>query len=113
MSPHRVCMSGAQTPLWRGPWGRCDSAEDSPCDVLVSACVVCRLVRFARYLGRRNRGEGGRQEASLVSSLSSLTDEMGGAPLRPTSASGCHQLYQCSQSGKKTGKFTPQMDVKA
>jgi len=60
VSPHRVCVSGAQPPLWRGPWGRCDSAEGSPCDVLVSACVVCRLERFARYLDRREGGEGGR-----------------------------------------------------
>ncbi len=59
VSPHRVCVSGAQPPLWRGPWGRCDSAEGSPCDVLVSACVVCRLERFARYLGRREGGGRG------------------------------------------------------
>lgn len=46
----------------------------------MGVCVVCRLVRFARYLGRREgkgRGEGGRQEAALVSSLS-LANETGG-----------------------------------
>lgn len=59
VSPHRVCVSGAQPALWRGPWGRCDSAEGSPCDVLVSVCVVCRLERFARYLGRREGGGRG------------------------------------------------------
>lgn len=81
VSPHRVCVSGAQPTHWRGPWGRCDSAEGSPCDVLMSACVVCRLERFARYLGRREGeggGEGGRQEAALVSSLSSLANGDGG-----------------------------------
>lgn len=51
----------------------------------MSACVVCRLERFNRYLGRRegeDGGEGGRQEAALVSSLSSLANGDGGG--RPT-----------------------------
>ena len=90
VSPHRVCVSGAQPPLWRGPWGLCDSVVGSPCDVLMSTCVVCRLERFARYLGRRegeDGDEGGRQEAALVSSLSSLANGDGGG--RPTPSHLC------------------------
>ena len=68
-SPHRVCMSGAQATLWRGPWGRCGSAEGSPCGVLMSACVVCRLERFARYLGRREGGGQGLETGSSAGQL--------------------------------------------
>lgn len=108
VSPHRVCVSRAQPPLWRGPWDRCDSAEGSPCDVLVSACVVCRLERFARYLGRREGGRTGgggwRQEAALVSSLSSLANwrwrgRGGGHPFLPLPM-GAIIHYHLSQSEK-------------
>lgn len=110
VSPHRVCVSEAQPALWRGPWGRCDSAEGSPCDVLVSACVVCRLERFARYLGRRegeDEGEGGKQEAALVSSLSSLANGDGG---RPAHSHHCQRVssfisYHLSQSEKHQIKW--------
>lgn len=47
---------------------------------------MCRLERFARYLGRREGeggGEGRRQEAALVSSLSSVANEMGGGGIGP------------------------------
>lgn len=85
VSPHRVCVSGAQTALWRAPGGRCKSAEGSPCDVLVSVCVVCRLERFARYLGRREGKDGGetwKQKALLIGSLSSSVHRGGGGETR-------------------------------
>lgn len=117
VSPHRVCMSGAQPPLWRGPWGRCDSAEGSPCDVLVSTCVVCRLERFARYLGRRKgggRGEGGRHEAALVSSLSSLANGAGGDKAHPFPPLPIGAIIHIILANQKTSnKVTPQMDVTA
>lgn len=41
--------------------------------------------------GGGGRGEGGRQEAALVSSLSSMANGAGGKdPPRPTSANRCH-----------------------
>lgn len=42
--------------------------------MLVSVCAVCRLERFARYLGRREGKDGGetrKQKALLIGSLSS------------------------------------------
>lgn len=95
VSPHRVCVSGTQPTRWRGPWGRCDSAEGSPCDVLMSVCVVCRLERFARYLGRREGGRTGVRVGDRKQRWSALCPhwlmEMGreGPPL-PTSANRCH-----------------------
>lgn len=56
--------------------------------------------------GGEGGGEGGRQEAALISSLSSLANGDGGKdPPPPTSANGCHHSYYLSQSKKQTIKL--------
>lgn len=89
--PHRLYVSGAQPPLWRGPWGLCDSVGGSPCGVLMSACVVCRLERFAKYLGRREGKDGGVRVGDRKQRWSALCPhclmETGG--VRPTPSHLC------------------------
>lgn len=80
----------------------------------MSACVVCRLERFARYLGRRKEGGGeedgvrmrvGKQEAAKVSSLSSVAQRTGEeARPFPTSDSGSQRSSFVTLANQKTLK---------
>lgn len=79
--------------------------------MLVSVCVVCRLQRFARYLGRREGKDGGetwKQKALLIGSLSSSLHRDGGGESRlfPPLREGVTVLVISANQNTANGKNT-------
>lgn len=86
--------------------------------MLVSACVVCRLQRFARYLGRREGGRGGgetgKQKALLIGSLSSSLHRDGGGESRlfPPLRDGVTVLVISANQNTANGKHTDDLRLR-